>query len=107
VNLDDFLRRGLAAQRAVDAVLSREQQARELQADDTYRVRCLTCGASVSSPLPLPVVVRAAVECPECLARRAGRCRRCGGTRDAELHYVGTVDSHAFEPPAASEDGAP
>jgi hypothetical protein len=29
VNLDDFVRRGLAAQRAVDDVLSREQQARE------------------------------------------------------------------------------
>jgi hypothetical protein len=22
----------------------------------------------------------------------------CGATRDSEIHYVGTVDSHAFEP---------
>jgi hypothetical protein len=70
-DLEVFLRRGLAAQRAVDTVLSKEAQARELLPDDTYRVRCYSCGKSVSNPLPVPVIVRAQVECPECLMDRA------------------------------------
>lgn len=75
MDLDALLRRGLAAQRAVDAVLSAETQAAELQGDDTYRVRCSQCGRSVSSPLPVAVVVRAWVECPECVAQRDARVR--------------------------------
>jgi hypothetical protein len=70
-DLDAFLRRGLAAQRAVDEVLSKAQQARELLPDDTFRVRCYSCGKSVSNPLPVPVIVRAQVECPECMVERA------------------------------------
>lgn len=38
MNLDDFLRRGLAAQRAVDEVLSREHQ--DTPADDLTREAC-------------------------------------------------------------------
>jgi hypothetical protein len=68
-----FLRRGLAAQRAIDAILSPAQQAAEVQADDTYRVRCQRCGKSVSNPLPVPVMVRASVTCPECLEWEAAR----------------------------------
>lgn len=26
------------------------------------------------------------------------RCSRCGQPRDSDLHYIGTVDSHEFEP---------
>lgn len=34
--------------------------------------------------------------------RAAERCAVCDRTRDSELHYVGTVDSHEFvAPPAA------
>jgi hypothetical protein len=66
-----FLARGQAAQAAVDAVLSRDQQRRELMPDGTFRVRCCRCGCSVSNPLPVPVIVRAWVECPECAATQA------------------------------------
>jgi hypothetical protein len=65
------LRRLVNAQLAVDEVLSKEAQARELLPDDSYRVRCYSCGKSVSNPLPLPVIVRAQVECPECMMDRA------------------------------------
>jgi hypothetical protein len=41
----------------------------ERMADGTYRVRCMVCGKSVSSPLPDPVTVRAWVICPECIER--------------------------------------
>lgn len=41
------------------------------QADGTYRVLCSRCGKSVSSALSAPVVVRAWVECPECLGAEA------------------------------------
>jgi RNA polymerase-binding transcription factor DksA len=54
-------------QAAIDTVLTPEQQARERMPDGTYRVCCSRCGKSVSSPLPLPVIVRAWVECPECI----------------------------------------
>lgn len=30
----------------------------------------------------------------------ADRCARCGASKDAEIHYIGTVDSHEFVPPA-------
>jgi endogenous inhibitor of DNA gyrase (YacG/DUF329 family) len=59
------------AQDAVDEVLSPAQQAAERMADGTYRVRCMTCGKSVSNPLPIAVIVRAWVECPECLESAA------------------------------------
>jgi hypothetical protein len=68
-DLRDFVERARAAQAAVDAVLTRDQQARERQADHTYRVRCTQCGKSVSNPLPVAVIVRAWVICPECLGR--------------------------------------
>lgn len=68
----EFIQRALNAQEAVDAVLSRERQASELQADNTYRVRCSECGTSVSNPLPVPVIVRAHVLCPECLGGSRG-----------------------------------
>lgn len=66
-DLEDFVRRGLAAQYAVDAILSPEQQQAERQPDGSYRVRCMQCGKSVSNPLPVAVIVRAWVVCPECL----------------------------------------
>jgi len=62
-----FLDAGRRAQAAVDAVLSPTEQARERLPDGTFRVRCQTCAKSVSNPLPLPVIVRARVTCPECL----------------------------------------
>jgi len=65
--LKDYAERMLKAQEAIDAVLSREQQARERQSDGTFRVLCQSCGKSVSSPLPVAVVVRALVVCPECV----------------------------------------
>jgi len=67
------LARLLDAQAAVDLVLSRDQQERERQADGSFRVRCCRCGTSVSNPLPVAVIVRAWVECPECAAREADR----------------------------------
>lgn len=39
------------------------------QADGTYRVRCMQCGKSVSSPLRDPVTIRAWVICPECIEK--------------------------------------
>jgi DNA-directed RNA polymerase subunit RPC12/RpoP len=39
----------------------------ERMPDGTYRVRCMQCGKSVSSPLAEPVTVRAWVICPECI----------------------------------------
>lgn len=68
----EFLARGRAAQAAVDTLLSDTQQAAERLADGTYRVRCMNCGKSVSNPLPVAVIVRAWVECPECIERRLG-----------------------------------
>ena len=50
----------------------------ERMADSTYRVRCMVCGKSVSSPLVEPVTVRAWVICPECIERHGvdgGRAR--------------------------------
>lgn len=41
----------------------------EPMADGTYRVRCMNCSKSVSSPLTQPVTVRAWVICPECIER--------------------------------------
>jgi hypothetical protein len=49
--------------------ISRHQEGTELMADGTYRVRCMVCGKSVSSPLTAPVTVRAWVICPECIDR--------------------------------------
>lgn len=66
-DLHDFVQRAQAAQAAVDDLLTREQQARERFPDDTYRVRCNVCGKSVSNPLPVAVIVRAWVMCPECV----------------------------------------
>jgi DNA-directed RNA polymerase subunit RPC12/RpoP len=41
----------------------------ERMLDGTYRVRCMNCGKSVSTPLVEPVTVRAWVICPECIER--------------------------------------
>jgi hypothetical protein len=68
--LNEFMMRAVAAQAVVDEVLSIEQQARECESDGTYRVRCSICGNSVSNPLPIAVIVRAWVECADCLATR-------------------------------------
>ena len=57
-------------QAVVDTLLSSERQAEERMADGSYRVRCMTCGKSVSNPLPVAVIVRVWVECPECIERR-------------------------------------
>lgn len=37
--------------------------------DYTERVLCMNCGKSVSSPVPVGTVVRAWVQCPECLEK--------------------------------------
>lgn len=34
----------------------------------SHHVHCSRCGAAVSNPLPVEVIVRAWVECPECVA---------------------------------------
>lgn len=66
-SLEEFVKRAQAAQAAVDEILSRETQADELMPDGTYRVRCSTCGKSVSNPLPVAVIIRAFIQCPECI----------------------------------------
>ena len=33
-------------------------------------IRCSRCGKCVSSPIPLDVVVRAWIECPECIQQQ-------------------------------------
>lgn len=33
-------------------------------------------------------------------------CAQCGAVRDAEIHYIGTVDSHQFVRPAEQQKGA-
>lgn len=38
--------------------------------DGTGAVQCSRCGKYVSSPVPLGVVVRAWVECPECIEKQ-------------------------------------
>jgi endogenous inhibitor of DNA gyrase (YacG/DUF329 family) len=55
----------------VEHILPRDQWDRERMADGTFRVRCARCGKSVSSPLVEPVILRAWVECPECIEQRA------------------------------------
>jgi hypothetical protein len=47
--------------------ISRHQEGTERMADGSYRVRCMVCAKSVSSPLTEPVTVRAWVICPECI----------------------------------------
>lgn len=34
------------------------------------RLRCMQCGIEVSTPVPSDIVVRAWIECPECLGKR-------------------------------------
>lgn len=34
------------------------------------RIRCFGCGKSVSTPVPQNTIVRAWVECPECMEKR-------------------------------------
>lgn len=31
-------------------------------------------------------------------------CARCGAVADAEIHYIGTVDSHQFAAPKCGEE---
>lgn len=65
----DLAERTIRAQREIDSILSRAQQTTELASDGSYRVRCSSCGRSVSNPLPVAVIIRASVTCPECLER--------------------------------------
>ena len=51
-----------------ESIMPRDQWDRERMVDGTFRVRCSNCGKSVSSPLVEPVIVRAWVQCPECIA---------------------------------------
>lgn len=46
---------------------------RERQSDGTFRVLCSVCGKSVSSPVLQPIIVRAWVQCPECLEKTKGK----------------------------------
>lgn len=39
------------------------------EADGSYRVKCMNCGKSVSSPLRDPIIIRAYVICPECIEK--------------------------------------
>jgi len=34
------------------------------------RIKCTWCGKAVSSPVPDDVVIRAVIECPECVLKR-------------------------------------
>ena len=38
--------------------------------DGTGAVKCSRCGKRVSSPVPLDIIVRAWVECPECIEKQ-------------------------------------
>lgn len=39
--------------------------------EDTERIHCAQCGKAVSTPVPKPTIVRAWVECPECVSKGA------------------------------------
>jgi hypothetical protein len=41
----------------------------DANAGESERVLCMSCGKSVSSPVPVGTVVRAWVECPECIEK--------------------------------------
>jgi len=38
-------------------------------AEETERIWCMKCGKSVSTPVPKGTLVRAWVECPECIEK--------------------------------------
>jgi DNA-directed RNA polymerase subunit RPC12/RpoP len=40
-----------------------------IQVDGTYRIMCMQCGKSVSTPVPKETLVRAWIECPECIEK--------------------------------------
>jgi len=42
----------------------------------TNRVRCSTCGKSVSTEVPEHIIIRAYVECPECIEKQPDVPRR-------------------------------
>ena len=71
-SMADLMQDAVSAQMAIDAMLSPERQEAERKADGTFRVCCSQCGTSVSNPLPVAVIIRAWVECPECIQRRGG-----------------------------------
>jgi hypothetical protein len=49
-------------------MIPKDQWERERQIDGTFRILCMRCGRSVSGALAEPVIVRAWVECPECMS---------------------------------------
>jgi len=40
--------------------------------NETERIHCMKCGKSVSTPVPKDTIVRAWVECPECIEKDGG-----------------------------------
>lgn len=50
--------------------LVKEMTSKDKPEDDgSYRVKCMNCGKSVSSPLRDPIIIRAYVICPECIEK--------------------------------------
>lgn len=54
------------------AMGGREYLLNKNHAENTERIWCAQCGKPVSTPVPKPTIVRAWVECPECIAKVAG-----------------------------------
>lgn len=54
---------------------------------DTERIHCARCGKAVSSPVPKPTIVRAWVECPECIETTATVTALLEGTKPQTIPY--------------------
>ncbi len=62
--------------------------------DHEYRLGCATCGKSVSTAVPHDTVVRAYIECPECIEQRSKEASEPRletverYLKDARFHYL-------------------
>jgi hypothetical protein len=57
----------------------------------TERIHCYKCGKSVSTPVPTGTVVRAFIECPECIEKSAPTAQAAPGVREAVLKVISDV----------------
>lgn len=69
--------------------------------ETTERIWCMTCGKSVSTEVPKNTIVRAWVECPECIEKRGGRKERTkpvGKLKDVSdgYHTFGELYEHRY-----------
>lgn len=65
------------------------------KAEDTSQMeplRCVHCGKAVSTPVPTNTVVRAYIECPECISKRDGSGTEAHGeeTTGVQIHHQKT-----------------